>query len=769
MLLLFCSLLTLASTSVQTLNASGDMVDDPVAAAQLAKEKRKLVYRAAFTDLVRTSLVVRTYSNLKYNVGDDYRFSASFRDWETDSRVAWSNDFAASYNDRWSEQSVPVADLKPGMYNLHLSAFGPSGRELWREHLFYGKPDGAMPWEGTTVGLEDEVPPPWSAPRFSDRGFSCWNREATFGGAGLVTSIKSAGRELLSAPVQVVLNGRPLVFTSALRKARVSEAQYVLAAKDAPVVCGLKAEFDGFMKFTVRYSGKVDSLEIVFSFRRELMAAFDDCDSAHDKRLIRPDDSATVGYDPSLKPFWWTGNASVGLMGGINDIRGWHLKDLASGYRLSYDAASAELRMKVVDTPFNLEKPRQFSFYLQATPTKPKNMEEASLPPERRRSWTGAMADFFDVKAEGWMDDAVRQKYAKEMDAGKHVYWYCASQGVSPKFPWWGWFGGDWALYGDPGFIIKSNSTNEYKRIRGGWTWACPNSRTFFDYKLDSLAWLVNAPQYRVGNLYLDLPFPKPCKNEVHGCRHQDDFGHWVEDWTLYRLREFHKRLYRILKKKDPKGVLYGHLQFQRTPSDVFFDRLAMGEVYERKMNKLPGKISYFDILKPEDMQVVYGMRANEVTIDLIPQIYRILLVYHPVRMKDYSETDPHYQTANRHFLAYVHLHNLMMYSEVGRSTQKIEAHFTALGPDATFDSYYTEAKPVRAEGVLWSLHRGNGKAVLVLLNDTNETRTSSVSVKGFSGKGSDAYTAEPYDFTSGVCPLEFGPRESRIIVFDRF
>ena len=33
------------------------------------------------------------------------------------------------------------------------------------------------PWEGTTLGAEDTVPPPWTAPAIGERTFSCWGRE----------------------------------------------------------------------------------------------------------------------------------------------------------------------------------------------------------------------------------------------------------------------------------------------------------------------------------------------------------------------------------------------------------------------------------------------------------------------------------------------------------------------------------------------------------------------------------------------------------------
>ena len=66
------------------------------------------------------------------------------------------------------------------------------------------------PWQGTMLGTEDTVPPPWTAPVSADASFACWGREYSLGGGGLVTSVRSGGEELLADPVSVELNGKQL-------------------------------------------------------------------------------------------------------------------------------------------------------------------------------------------------------------------------------------------------------------------------------------------------------------------------------------------------------------------------------------------------------------------------------------------------------------------------------------------------------------------------------------------------------------------------------
>ena len=103
------------------------------------------------------------------------------------------------------------------------------------------------PWAGTTLGAEDTVPPPWTVPVAASGTFSCWEREHVLGGAGLVASIRSAGEELLAAPVSVEMNGKTLSFAVSCATQGISFAEYDLVASggDAPVRGNSSERFEG--------------------------------------------------------------------------------------------------------------------------------------------------------------------------------------------------------------------------------------------------------------------------------------------------------------------------------------------------------------------------------------------------------------------------------------------------------------------------------------------------------------------------------------------
>jgi hypothetical protein len=176
--------------------------------------------------------------------------------------TAWTKTVAVGKLWGQGEVRIDVADLPPGFYWMHLDYIAGDGETVYTDRRFpYLKPGAKMPWQGNTLGNEDTVPPPWTKPEFSEDGvFCCWNREIRLGGKGLVSSIKSGGRELLTQPSTLLLDGRALTFDVRLDSRKNSEAVYVLKAREADVTVSVKCEFDGFMLFEVSFASPVKSL-----------------------------------------------------------------------------------------------------------------------------------------------------------------------------------------------------------------------------------------------------------------------------------------------------------------------------------------------------------------------------------------------------------------------------------------------------------------------------------------------------------------------------
>ena len=210
-------------------------------------------------------------------------------------------------------------------------------------------------------------------------------------------------------------------------------------------------------------------------------------------------------------------------------------------------------------------------------------MAFASLPAERIVRWTGHVERFFEDKWPGRIVPEKFAPYAEHLKKGRRVFFYNGTKGVSAAFPWWGWYGSLWQVNGDPEIYSEEVPFDtRARKDRAAWTCGCPNVRNFLDYKIWSVCWLLHEPSLGVKDLYWDLAGPYLCPSKVHGCRWKDEFGNERLDRPVRTIREMHKRVYREMKKKNADGLMMGHLQFQRNPSDGFFDALVMGECYDR-------------------------------------------------------------------------------------------------------------------------------------------------------------------------------------------
>ena len=66
----------------------------------------------------------------------------------------------------------------------------------------------------------------------------------------------------------------------------------------------------------------------------------------------------------------------------------------------------------------------------------------------------------------------------------------------------------------------------------------------------------------------------------------------------------------------------------------------------------------------------------------------------------------------------------------------------------------------------LWAWFSAGKKGVLVLLNDTDEPVRQTVSVTGLSSVGTELLDGDRYDFSSGSCAIDLGPRGAKFIAF---
>ncbi|MCQ2391588.1 MAG: hypothetical protein MJ240_09205 [Kiritimatiellae bacterium] len=741
-------------------------------------DKMPLVFRKFRTDRDRQILYFLT-ENFVPKAGPSIR--AELRDWDTGSNVVAVLTAPAEVGSGPKEQGMDIAAVPPGDYQVHFSFLDEQGKVFFSDHEYWTKAEAHDAWTGTTAGDEDEVPSPWTRPDFRTDGFSCWNREIAFGGEGLVTSIRCGGEEALAAPITLVLDGRPLKFDVQLVKRGVSFADYRFAAREADVSVELKAEFDGALWFTVDYRGKVNSLELVQPVCRKHVVGFDNTSVDLLEHPLVDKLGPSWTSNPAKNPSYWFGDATLGLMGGVTDLHGWHLKDKAAGFRFAQDEKVFCARIVFVDTPF-VSEGRRLGFYLEPTPTRPKNTELAATPEERICLWTGSVGKFFEDKLPPYTCPRLTRPFQTRVERGTRVFWYNATAGASTKSPRWGWYGSRWTFFPDcTGCIQEVPPKNREDRDRGYWTVGCLRDRNFFDFKVWSLERFLQDPFYApyVNDLYFDLTYPYACRNLTHACVWKDEFGDELHDWSTRESREYHKRMYRMLKRKNPAGATIGHVKQTRTPADVFFDRLAMGEGYEEPVRIKRGS-DYYDVFNPDAMLTQFAFRSGEQIVSVLPQLYRCRVIWDPAAAKKYDTTTAANDQAIRHFMAYLLVHDLIPANanahNDGRQMTDLTHEVQALGEKRVFRGYYHDDVPVAVNEpnvrFLYGVYAGqDGKGLLVVLNDTDApvTKTLSFSPTAFGLSGTaakDLFTQERIDFSGGKATITLPPRESRFFRF---
>ena len=139
----------------------------------------------------------------------------------------------------------------------------------------------------------------------------------------------------------------------------------------------------------------------------------------------------------------------------------------------------------------------------------------------------------------------------------------------------------------------------------------------------------------------------------------------------------------------------------------------------------------------------------------LLPQIARGMVMYgKPDKLRTYNPLAPDEDRAIRHATAYFKIHDLFVATDVdGRrhGPQWLTAENTLAEPERLF---------------LYAWFSGNGRTCVIALNDTDETKTKTISVEGLVGVGRDIFKGDTLDLSAGRATVTLPPRESRFWLF---
>ena len=701
------------------------------------------------------------------------------RDWETDSVERAKIDIPVS--PAWGRQVYAVsADRFPhGLSRILFEGHAPDGRLVHLDTATFYRPAGQEPWEGTALGNDDTVPPPWTPPLFGEDTFECWNRTAKFGGDGLVASITSGGRELLSEPVSVLVDGRPLSFAVTGVSRRRSEATYLLKALEADVLAEVKCEFDGYMAFALTHATTAGRIELRVAVKRSAVNVFDDCAGGVGAKEPL---SRCVGrervFSVMERPWWWMIGYD-GLMGGVLSMKGFRLRNIGASGRMTATDDAAIVTTTLLDTPDPHAKKRTARFYLSATPVKPRDPTLANFPQEKMLGWTGYMYKYYEAKYPGFEDVPKFLRFQREIEEGVRVFFYNGTRGASPESPFWAWYGVDWGELGVETWMQETPLFGD-RRFTHNWAYGCPNSRSFLENKVWGVDCMLNrSPAKGAKDLYFDLSNPGrgACENTRHGCVWKDEFGNTIHENSMAGMREILKRSCRIVKEKNADGLMYGHVTSSRTPADSFFAITTMGENFDGPVYR--NGLSYREVFTPEVMQTLFVPRTREMMIIVEAQFERTLNCHEgDAAARAFDWTGAKMLREFRHFAAYSRIHGLTIgYRGMlhGVDTfRPIEQAIGSLGGTLRHSAYYmpgdeSMSLSVRSPRILWAVYsEDGGSALVILLNDTDKDVVENATLKNLKGAGRDVIDGTRYDFSDGSCQVGVPARDAKFIWLSR-
>ncbi len=455
---------------------------------------------------------------------------------------------------------------KPGKYNILVRLEVKDGRSLLL------KEDLVVPtteWLGNRIGLEDVVLPPWTPMKRSGSTISCWGREYTFGKDGLPVSIRSAGKELLSRPVQVILskNGKPVSWTGeSVEVEKCTDTHAVVVGKAAAGGKKFKVrttlEYDGFLyvELEPERAGALPfdsfTMEIPVQAERALYRHLFSVWILNLPGAVKPGNG--VVETSEWKPFAWLGDNYRGLFWCNESDEMWPNRK-GNAIEFVRNENEVVLRANIVKTGQKIKENWNHCFMLQATPVKSYNPRQARTmriygqgktlewvwpTPYNQLATTGL----------GFPAAVNPAEFAKHVNSFLEkkilVTPYTAPTFITDGLPetiffkkYW-WFG-----FEDP----------YCKRTGWKYNWYCaaPGGKGYADF----LVWNVKkfTEQYKLSGYYYDQLHPYAYGGKSANVGYEEN-GIRYSTYPIRAQRQLYKRLYAVVKSQPWKTWQWGHM-----------------------------------------------------------------------------------------------------------------------------------------------------------------------------------------------------------------
>ncbi|MGQ9573903.1 MAG: glycoside hydrolase domain-containing protein [Thermoguttaceae bacterium] len=452
-------------------------------------------------------------------------------------------------------------------------------------------PSEKPPWAGSTAGLSDEVLPPWTPIEATENHVRVWGRTYTFTGLPLPSGVVTRDAEVLAGPIRLTgsADAKPLAWRGS--SCRLLQRQPHLAtlsarAESGPLICEgtVRVEFDGMVRCDVRLLPRLAGSKVTIQRLaleipvRPQHAAYlhtwpGQWGSAANSRALPAE-----GYRGPLKPFVWLGDTLRGLAWFTESDRNFFNAQADRVLEIQREQSATVVRVNLITAPQTIDAPLDYTFGFQATPVKPArpdawdyrtvHMGSYGLDEQTHTLPDGKKVPLLDHLAargvrticfhEHWSDI---QNYPKaaQPEALHRLVRACHDRKIqlllyfgyemSTIAPEWGRYHEECLVHPRAGgYKRKPEQTAYIVCYRSHW-------QDFLAQGIDRIL-----EEFKIDGVYLDgTSEPWGCANLRHGCGYKRPDGSVGTTYPFFATRQMMKRIYTIVKRRNPEGQLNVH------------------------------------------------------------------------------------------------------------------------------------------------------------------------------------------------------------------
>lgn len=468
---------------------------------------------------------------------------------------------------------------------------------VWAES---GEPAGGdrPPWQGNRIGISDEVLPPWTPVEASGDKATVWGRTYRFGPLPLPVSVVTRGQEVLAAPVTLAgqIAGKAISWSGSpavVAEVKPHQARFRASATAGPLRCEgeVQVEYDGMVRCDFRLVPQdrvaIQSLALEIPLKAQ-HAQFLHTWPGRWGSAANSGAVASEGHRGPFKPFVWLGDHWRGLSWFAECDRNFFPESPDRVLDIRREGDVVRWRVVLVGKPQTIDKPLEYTFGFHATPVKPAqpdawdwrivHMGNYGLDQEvYAPAGAGSKADprkpgraklLLDHLAEcgvrticfheHWSDI---QNYprASQPEALSRLATACHQRHIQLLL----YFGyemsniaPEWPRYGEE--CLVAPRAGGYKRKPEQTAYIVCYRSHWQDFLAEGIDRTL--AQHGVDGVYLDgTSEPWGCTNQRHGCGYRRPDGSIGPTYPFFATRQMMKRIYTIVKHRNPDGQVNVH------------------------------------------------------------------------------------------------------------------------------------------------------------------------------------------------------------------